>query len=98
MVNIKEIIDAWVISFNPNEHQINKSIDRGKICDVCPSKKIITKSFKLATVCGECGCPISKKIFSAEFNPCPLKKWEEVDKKYIGAPMTHNPKTIKTLT
>lgn len=93
MVNIKEIIDAWVISFNPTDTQLNKSIERGKICDRCPSKKVITTSFKLATVCGKCGCPISKKIFSTEFNPCPLQKWSEVDTKYA---IVH--KTIKTLT
>lgn len=93
MVNIKEIIDAWVVSYNPNENQLNKSIERGVVCDICPSKKVIVKSIKLATICGECGCPIGKKIFSLEYNPCPLKKWEEVDKKYVI-----EEKKIKTLT
>ena len=82
MINVKEIIDAWTISYKPTENQLNKSIERGKICETCPSRKIITKKFKLATICGECGCPISKKIFSPEYNPCPLKKWEEIDRKY----------------
>ena len=36
----------------------------------------------IATVCGECGCPIAKKIFTNDYNPCPLKKWEEVDAEY----------------
>jgi hypothetical protein len=93
MSNIKEIIDAWIISFNPTKNQLNKAIDRGKICDSCPSKKVIVKSIKLATICGECGCPIQKKIFSVDLNPCPLKKWEEVDKKYVVVP-----KKNKTLT
>lgn len=93
MFNIKEIIDAWVISNNPNENQLNKSIERGNICEICPSKKVIIKSIRLATICGECGCPISKKIFSLDYNPCPLKKWEEVDKKYFI-----EQKNIKTLT
>lgn len=82
MINIKEIIDAWRVSFSPTQNQLNKSIERGKVCEVCPSKKVITKKLKVATVCGECGCPISKKIFSLEHNPCPLKKWEEIDKEY----------------
>jgi hypothetical protein len=82
MINIREIIDAWRVSYNPTQNQLNKSIERGNICEVCPSKKVITKKLKIATVCGECGCPISKKIFSLEFNPCPLMKWGEVDKKY----------------
>ena len=83
MIIIKEIIDAWTISYKPNETQLNKSIERGEICDTCPSKKVVVEFIKLATICGECGCPISKKIFSLDYNPCPLKKWEEVDKKYI---------------
>ena len=93
MINIGEIIDAWVISNNPSETQLNKSIERGNICNMCPSKKVITKHIQLATICGECGCPISKKIFSLDYNPCPLKKWEEVDKKY-----TIPSKKTKTLT
>jgi hypothetical protein len=91
MINIKEIIDAWFVSFNPTQNQLNKSIERGGVCEICPSRKVITKKLKLATVCGECGCPIAKKIFSLEHNPCPLLKWEEIDKKY-----TIDQKTIKT--
>ena len=93
MVDIKEIIDAWVVKSNPNKNQLNKSIERANICNVCPSKKVITKSIKLATICGECGCPIGAKIFSLKYNPCPLKKWEEVDKKYLV-----EEKKLKTFT
>jgi hypothetical protein len=75
-----EIINAWKIANNPTPQQQNLANLRFEVCDVCPSKKVITTSFKLATVCGECGCPLAKKIFSPKPNPCPLEKWEEIDK------------------
>lgn len=78
-MNFKEIFTAWVTSVNPNEEEKMRATKRAEICEVCPSKKIITTAFKIGTVCGECGCPIGKKIFSPEFNACPLKKWQEID-------------------
>jgi hypothetical protein len=92
MINVKEIIDAWTISYKPTENQLNKSIERGKICETCPSRKIIKKKFKLSTNYGECGCPISKKIFSPDYNPCPLKKWEVVENSELF--IQKNSKTI----
>ena len=82
-MNVIEIINAWKIANNPTPKQEELAELRGKICDGCPSKKVLTKKLKLATICGECGCPISKKIFTPKFNPCPLKKWKEVDALYI---------------
>ena len=29
--------------------------------------------------CTSCGCPVSKKVFTSSFNPCPELKWENVD-------------------
>ena len=81
-MNVIEIINAWKIANNPTPKQEELAEFRGKICDGCPSKKVITKKLKLATICVECGCPISKKIFTPVFNPCPLKKWKEVDTLY----------------
>lgn len=81
----KEIISAWVIANNPSEEQKKLAEERFKVCDVCPFKKVVTQKIGLGTVCGECGCPIAKKIFSVEFNACPKKKWEEVDKIYLPA-------------
>jgi hypothetical protein len=37
---------------------------------------------KWTAYCNGCGCPIDKKIFSGKVNPCPLEKWDEIDKKY----------------
>jgi lipoate synthase len=82
-MDVIEIINAWTIANNPTSKQEELAKLRASICEVCPSKKVITKKLKLATICGECGCPISKKIFTPKFNPCPLKKWEEIDIQYI---------------
>jgi hypothetical protein len=82
-MDVIEIINAWKIANNPTPNQEKLAELRGKICDGCPSKKIITKKLKLATICNQCGCPIAKKIFTPKFNACPLGKWEEVDTPYI---------------
>ena len=74
-----EIIEAWKIANNPTPQQQNLAKLRFDVCDGCPSKKVLTKKFSIATICDECGCPISKKIFSTKTNPCPLKKWADVD-------------------
>jgi hypothetical protein len=78
----KEIAKAWIIAYNPSKEQKILAENRFTICDNCPSKKTISDKIKISIVCGECGCPISKKIFSPEFNACPLKKWENVDKAF----------------
>jgi len=87
-MDIIEIINAWKIANNPTPKQEELAKLRASICEVCPSKKIITKKLKLATICGECGCPIAKKIFTPKFNPCPLKKWEKIDIQYIPEKIT----------
>lgn len=83
MFNFKQIINAWVTSFNPSERQKELAEKRGRICDDCPSKKNIFSNKEWSAICNECGCPIGKKIFTDEFNPCPLRKWESVDDSYF---------------
>ena len=78
-MNIREIIDAWIIAYNPTQKQKELAELRGKICNDCTSRGVKIK----IPFCGECGCPISKKIFTNSYNPCPLKKWGEVDKPYM---------------
>lgn len=87
-----KIAKAWIAANNPSIEQSQLAENRFEICDICPSKKTITKKLKIGTVCGECGCPITKKIFSDTFNDCPLKKWESVDLKYF--PKRKDSKTI----
>jgi len=77
-MNIKKILEAWAISFSPTPKQQEQAERRCEICEDCPSNKTI-----IIPMCTECGCPIAKKIFTPKFNPCPLKKWEEVDIQYI---------------
>lgn len=78
-MNAGEIIKAWITSFNPNEAEEKMAIGRKAICKECPSRKEILKKRGWTSICKECGCPISKKIYSKTYNPCPLGKWDKVD-------------------
>lgn len=91
-MNIKEIIQAWIIAGNPTDVQRELAEERGKICDDCPYKKTFIDSIRIATVCTACGCPITKKVFSNQFNACTLRKWEKIDENYF--PAQKNEKTL----
>lgn len=82
-MNIREIINAWYISFNPTDKQVELSEKRLRVCEECPSRKELVKKLKVTNICGECGCPISKKVFTDDYNPCPLYKWADIDKDYF---------------
>jgi hypothetical protein len=82
MVDFKEIINAWIVSFNPTEDQKLQADERLSICLGCEKYSEIIEKKKWSAVCGECGCPIEKKIYSDRFDPCPLDKWNDVDTKY----------------
>ena len=77
MNKISEIFQAWVAAANPTPEQILIAEHRSAICDSCDKKTFITaiQSF----VCGECGCPLSKKVFTPYegSKACPLAKWEK---------------------
>jgi ribosomal protein L37E len=78
-MKIAEIINAWIISFNPNEEQKTLALNRVNICDTCEYKKYVIKK----PICSACGCPISKKIFSEKQNACPKGKWDDVDDEFF---------------
>jgi len=78
-MNIREIIDAWIIAHNPTDRQKKLAELRGEFCVDCSARTLKLK----IPFCDKCGCPISKKIFTNTYNPCPLKKWGEVDKPYM---------------
>jgi hypothetical protein len=82
-MNFKTIIQSWIISYSPSEKQLELAEKRHLICNTCPYKKTITEKLKIGIICGECGCPITKKIFSPNFNECPLEKWKDVDLEYF---------------
>lgn len=77
--NIKTITQSWFDSYFGTDEQKKLAAERLEICNQCPSKKEIIKSQNWSIVCGECGCPINKKIFSKKIKECPLDKWKEVD-------------------
>jgi len=73
--NILEIMQAWKISYKPTPEQQEIAESRAAICDGCEFKefKKITRNF----VCGACGCPIPKKIYSPRGpEECPQDKWD----------------------
>jgi hypothetical protein len=80
MNKIKEIITAWMISFNPSEDEKILAEKRYEVCFTCPKRG----NNKLGIeVCTECGCPLSKKIFTLkEQDSCPLKKWSDVETEF----------------
>jgi hypothetical protein len=83
MINYKEIFEAWKTSFNPTSQQEELAENRLKICLGCDYRKEILKGIKWSAYCGDCGCPLNKKIFSRNFNSCTQKKWFDVDSKYM---------------
>jgi len=76
MNKLTEIAISWWRAENPTKEQSDLAQKRLLICTVCDSKK---ESIVFGYVCGECGCPIGKKIFTPLKGECPLKKWNEVD-------------------
>lgn len=80
-IDIREITSAWWDSYFAEDNQKELAKQRLSICKSCPSLEQKFKKVKKITVsfCGECGCPISKKVFTNKFNACPLGKWKDVD-------------------
>jgi len=61
---------------NPTREQMELAAKRHEICLKC---EWIRNSLLFNTKCGNCGCPIGKKIFSPAIGACPVGKWDEVD-------------------
>jgi len=74
MNKIEEIFKAWQISYNPTSLQGELAIKRMEICDICDSKKT-----NPVIHCGECGCLLSKKIYTPVIGGCPRGKWIAVE-------------------
>lgn len=91
-MNIKTIIDAWLIANNPTSEQIELSEKRLKICELCEFRKEYIGKIKITSICIKCGCPIVKKVFTNIYNSCPLEKWKDTDLDYFK-----NQKNKKTL-
>ena len=78
-----EIINAWFISSNPNPTQKKLAEERMSICMKCEFKKEIIHNKKWSAICGSCGCPLEKKIFTDQYGSCPKSKWNDIEEKYI---------------
>lgn len=83
MINYEEIFNAWKQSFNPTEEQEELAQKRLDICLNCEYRREVLKRVKWSAYCGDCGCPLNKKVFSKFYNPCTQKKWGEVDSMYM---------------
>jgi hypothetical protein len=92
--NYKEIFDAWVTAINPTEKEKELANKRLDVCKGCEFRKETIKGYKWSTICSACGCPLSKKVFSNAFNPCPKGIWEEVDSQYKDKLSKKNKNTI----
>ena len=74
MLKFVEIAKAWLAAANPTPEQQALADDRISICNKCPHR-MYTKQFDVH-YCGQCGCPLNKKIFSP-INSCPDGRWEQ---------------------
>ena len=81
--NLKTISQSWFDSYFGTNEQKLLAQERLKVCDTCPSREELFKNQNWSVICGECGCPLSKKIFSKKIKECPLDKWNEVDSNSI---------------
>jgi hypothetical protein len=81
--NLKTISQSWFDSYFGTNEQKLLAQERLKVCDTCPSREELFKNKNWSVICGECGCPLSKKIFSKKIKECPLDKWKEVDSNSI---------------
>jgi len=52
MVDFKEIINAWIISFNPTESQKAQADARLSVCLQCENYSEIIKKKKWSAICG----------------------------------------------
>ena len=80
MNKIKEIAISWWRAENPTKEQSIIAQNRLSICMECDSRN---ESVVFGFVCGKCGCPLGKKIFSPDVNGCPLGKWDSKNKNLI---------------
>lgn len=81
-MDVNEIFKAWKTSLNPSKDQSVLGQERFEICKKCEFRIEIVKNKEWSFLCGKCGCPLKKLIFSSTFNACKEGKWREVDSKH----------------
>jgi hypothetical protein len=79
---ISEIAKAWIVAAKPSPIQKELAEKRYNICKECThygkSRPITGDEY-----CMDCLCPLSKKVFSQNFDACPKHHWLEVEKSYF---------------
>jgi len=93
-INYEEIFNAWKISLNPTPKQEELAKLRLEVCLGCEYRKEMIKGLKWSALCGGCGCPLNKKVFSTNYNACPEKLWGEIDSNYLEPHKLKNKKTL----
>lgn len=79
MDSFSDIIKAWAVSFNPTEEQKELADLRYNVCLPCDQRNTLLGIER----CKECGCPLSKKIFTQKkAETCPLNKWDDIEKEF----------------
>jgi len=76
MNKIKEIAISWWRAENPTKEQSALAQKRLAVCMGCDSRR---ESVVFQYVCGECGCPLGKKIFTPKMGSCDLGKWNKIE-------------------
>lgn len=79
MLDIFEIVDAWIASRNPSSARRDLAYKRYEICTKCEHNRTVLRKFAPTEICNICKCALSAKIFSSKKNSCPLEKWDVVD-------------------
>ena len=77
MLKVVEIAKAWIAAANPTPEQLKIAEYRASVCSKCPHNTYT--AMVDMHVCGKCGCPLKKKIFSPlpGQEACPDKRWEQ---------------------
>jgi hypothetical protein len=77
MLKVVEIAKAWISSENPTPQQKEIAEYRASVCSECPFSKY-SPTINLY-YCGECNCPLSRKIFSPlpGSEACPKQFWKK---------------------
>lgn len=94
MIDYKEIFDSWKTSLNPTPTQEELAQKRLDVCLGCEYRREVMKGVKWSAYCNDCGCPLNKKIFSKNFNPCTKGFWEKVDSEYLKPQIEKSTNTI----
>lgn len=72
--DLLEIAVAWKRAARPTDEQQETADARLSICNGCEHKEF--RNLLRMYVCGACGCPLNKKVYSPKGpGACPKNKW-----------------------